>query len=492
VNARAVLIPHSEGLRGFSPGLGKVVLAVTAVAGLLGVAKGLEFGVALLELVGFVMVAVGLRRPGIGLVGIGMLCTLDAIARLILYLGGWLRFNTLNYWLIAVILLNAATLLRSREIEVRLFFALMLILMVGLLYSPGRFYGAQHVLNGISMLGILVYIRNAESSRASWFWLGAICGWIGAVVGAVFYLRLDEIRAAYAINMNAWVYTPITALIAICLAAASARPDRSRATLLALLGVVNAMWVFLSGSRGGMLAAMVCVGFLALTLEGPSVRLAALLGAVAAVAFVSTRFGERELYTVARVRTLLDPSSSITHRTNGHLDLALGGWYVFLDHPLGVGTGGFAPSWANMGSRENVSSFRYGNEMQAHSAWPKTLAENGLPGILCLVVFVGSFAWQGWRSHGVAMRRFGVFTTLTLATAFLAIEFSSKGLWLLAASAIVFLNPRSRPRRPATFANAPPARARSLGRIEAARTLPYRTVHGGASFSSEDDPVRPS
>ena len=61
---------------------------------------GFENALTILVLVGFAAAVVGLRSPAIGLLGIGMLATLDALTRVFLLSGGLLRWNTLNYWLL--------------------------------------------------------------------------------------------------------------------------------------------------------------------------------------------------------------------------------------------------------------------------------------------------------------------------------------------------------------------------------------------------------
>lgn len=409
---------------------------------------GLVFGIGralmLLAALGFAGAVAGLRWRPLGLLSVGVLCAVDPMVRLLLMSGGLLRFNTLNYILLLAVLLNSQTLLRWRNGQLRLLVVLIGILTLGLLFSSGREAGVQHVLNLVSLLGILVYIRRAGSNPQNWFWLGAVSSLAAACFVALFFLQRDGI--AY-VNPNAWAYMALTGLFAVCLAAAAGRPRRRGAVALALLAVANVMWVVLSGSRGGMLVALVCVAFLAVTLKGGAVRAAALAAGAVAVIAMATFFLNDTLNTLEKVDTLFDSTKSSSKRTDGHLDLAIGGWYVFLDHPLGVGTGGFAPTWSELGSRANVPMFRYGHEMQAHSAWVKTLAENGALGLLCLAAYVSSFLFIGWRSGRAAAFRFGAFVTVAMAMAFLSTEFSAKGLWLLAAGATVLLAGQREARR---------------------------------------------
>jgi hypothetical protein len=422
---------------------GKVLIILTIAASASAPVFGFATALAELEIIGLLAAVAGLRWRPLGLLGIGMLCTLETIVRPTLFTGGALRFNSLNYWLLLVIALNFHTLLRWKDIQTRLLLVLIALLVLGLITSPGRAYGIQHVLNLVSLLGVLIYVRRAGNDRETWFWLGSLTGCVGACVGALFYLQREELDF---VNMNSWAYVPLTGIFGICLAMAVGSPRRSRSAVLALLAVANALWVLLSGSRGGMLVALVCGVFLLLKTRGVGPRVAALVAAGLAVFVMGAWFADERLYSVGKIERLLDSSESSSKRTDGHWDLAAGGWYVFVDHPLGVGTGGFAPTWAQLRPSENVYTFRYGREMQAHSAWVKTLAENGVPGFLCLTAFVLSFAWVGWRSGRVAPFWLGAFVTVALATAFLAVEFSSKGLWLLVAGAIALLAGRDKGR----------------------------------------------
>ena len=129
----------------------------------------------------------------------------------------------------------------------------------------------------------------------------------------------------------------------------------------------------------------------------------------------------------------------MSSRTSGRSDLALGGWYIFQEHPLGVGTGGFGDAWSTLNRREGLSDFREGARTAAHSAWIRVLAENGIPGILALFGFVFSFAVIGWRRRSSGAFPLGLLVTFTLAVAFLAHEFQGKGLWFLVAGAMTLL-----------------------------------------------------
>jgi O-antigen ligase len=209
--------------------------------------------------------------------------------------------------------------------------------------------------------------------------------------------------------------------------------------LLALTGV-NGIWVFLSGSRGSSFVALCCALYV-VKQQGVSLQSLGVAAAVLACGIVvSGQFLSKGTFATDKVLKLFESDRSLTNRTSGRSDLALGGWYIFLDHPLGIGTGGFAPAWARLGARRGLSGFHMDTEFPAHSAWIKVLAENGLPGILLLTAFVGSFAVVGLQARNSKAAAIGILTTFTLALAFISTEFQPKGLWLFAAGSTFLLS----------------------------------------------------
>ncbi len=167
-----------------------------------------------------------------------------------------------------------------------------------------------------------------------------------------------------------------------------------------------------------------------------------LFGTVAALVSVVilSQFTTLQDNALTRLSLLVDSRPSLSTRTSGRFDLALGGWYIFQDHPFGVGTGGFRITWAELGRRDGLSHFAQGREMAAHSGWVKVLAENGLPGILLLAAYVVSFTVRGWRARDPELLRLGLMVSAILAVAWVSSEFQNKALWFLAAGATVFLD----------------------------------------------------
>jgi O-antigen ligase len=405
---------------------------------------GFPAALSMLMAMGFAAAILGLRWPVPGLLGIGMLCTLDTVTRNFLLLGGVLRFNTFNYWLVLVIVLAAPRLLRLQDPHARLLQWFLIVLGLGLLSTTDLVRGVQHVLNLFIVFGLLVYFLRAVEEEEVWYWLGVVSGVVAGAGGLAFFLHRSALQY---VNPNSVTHFPLTALFCICLAAHFVS-GRSRPLLvLGVLATVNIVWVFLTGSRGGLLMALFCSSFLLLEVRGFSrrlliVALASLLG----VAVVS-QFTALQEKTIHRVEKLFDTKYSMAGRTSGRSDLALGGLHMFLEHPFGVGTGSFSHTWAKMSRIKESSGSFYHREKAAHSGWVKTLAENGLPGILLQIAFVTSFALAGWGKRREGLFSLGMLVTGVFGVAFISTEFQGKGLWLLAAGVIALLHyhPQTRP-----------------------------------------------
>jgi O-antigen ligase len=402
-----------------------------------GLFLGFEQALTILTVAGFVAAVVGVVHPTIGLLGVAILSTLDAPMRHFLMTGGWLRWNTFNYWLLVVIVLALPFISRLTDWHTRILQLLFLLLGLEVLIAPDLEAGLQHLLNGVAVLGLLAYFAPASRSRHIWYWLGITCGVLGAGGGLVYYLQRQQLEA---INANAWSLFPTTALFAICLGFSAAEAYRRGQLVLVLLAGLNFVWVFLSGSRGNMLIAAGCILLLVAAIRGVRSRVVALAAALLVGLWVSTYFTDLQEQALFRIEKLFNARYALTSRTSGRVDVAMGGWYMFLEHPMGVGTGGFGAGWQELDFRSGFSGFARGRRFAAHSAWLKVLVENGIPGLVLLAAFVGSFAVVGWRTRRRELALVGMLVTLTFTTAWLSTEFQSKGLWFLAAGAITLLN----------------------------------------------------
>jgi hypothetical protein len=405
-------------------------------------AVGFRAALTVIEIVALLATVVGLVNPRIGMVGITLLCVIDGPARVYLLTGGVLRWNTMNYWLIFVMLLYVPFLIRLRDRHSVLLAALVGLLFVDLSITNNLVEGVQHILGIIITFALLIYFVRAGTDRRMWFWIATIAGLTGALGGLSWFFQRLSLPV---INENAWAMFPCTALFAICLGFPYAvSMKRGQATLLTL-AVANLMWIFLSGSRGTLLIGACCVIVLVLTMRGlrqrtTAIVCGALIMIVAAAHF--SKMQERATFRLFKLFTTdeaLSGNYSLSSRTSGRSDLAIGGFYIFEEHPMGVGTGSFKIAWKNLDRHDNMGHYARGEERAAHSGWVKTLAENGVLGILLLLAWVGSFAYGALRTRKRVLRRLGLLTSLALAAALLATEFQSKGLWYLAAGATVFL-----------------------------------------------------
>jgi O-antigen ligase len=439
---RSAVLPLSRARPVPSPAAywGKRLSILSVAVWTAGLAIGFEKSLLVLTLVGFAAAITGMRRPALGLIGIGMVCTLDSISRAYLLTGGLWRWNTFNYWLLVVMLLSLPFLLHLRDLQTRLVQGILLVLIVGLAFSADPRAGLQDVLNIVTLFGILVYFARSQGITDAWYWMAVVCGSLAGAGGLLFHLKQEGLPD---VNPNAWSFFPLTAIFTITLAFAVGRLRRSRLPL-ALLAAINAVWVFLSGSRGSFLISLVCLIFIIVRMQKSGGAIPIIGVALLIALGVASQFVEQESEAVHRFDKLLDSRRSWTSRTSGRSDLALGGWYTFQEHPLGIGTGGFANAWVNLRQREGLSVFREGVYTPAHSGWIKILTENGVPGVLFFSAFVFSFAGIGWRRRREGLFLLGLLVTLSLSVAFLADEFQGKGLWFLAAAVMTVM--RRRPR----------------------------------------------
>ena len=393
-------------------------------------AIGFEKALLAATLVGFLAAIVGLRRPVLGLLGIGMLSSLEPIARVFLQKGGLLRWNSFNYLLLVAMVLAVPMLLRLHDVQSRLLIVLIFLLGLEITISPNRGEGVQVVLEVVSIFGLIVFFRKGARGRRAWYWLGVTTGVSSALATLAFYSQQGTLDY---INPNAMADTPLAGLFGVCLAVLFAQGRLWSRSVLMVLASLNVSLIFLSGSRGALSMACIAVLFLLARLR-LSFRLTLLLAAAVLAGFiVKAHFVEQEERAAGRVGMLFDANRSLGNRTSGRINLAMGGWYIFQSNPLGVGTGGFASNYARLGNLQGLGRFREGQEMQAHSEWVKILTENGILGAILLGAFVLSFAATGWTLRRQGLFPVGLVVTATLAVGFFSREFQDEAVHLLVA-----------------------------------------------------------
>ncbi|MFG0262390.1 MAG: O-antigen ligase family protein [Novipirellula sp. JB048] len=417
---------------------------------------GFKVALGLVTLCGFAMALIGLRHPLIGALGVSILCSVDALSRVFLMMTGVLRYNTFNYWLVLVILLTIPLQLHQKDPHTRILQLFILILLAGLLLTPGLKDGILHLLNLVSVFGLLAYFYRCRNYVHVWHVLGISIGTIAAFGGLSFFFLQDQlsfvdVRAEYLekdifdhnfIDPNAMTYFFLTGIFATCFAIAdSSKAGRAR-TILLVLFAVNCGWTFLVGSRGGILVASACILFVLTSVRSNTKRFKFIVVGALAVLIVINAFPNLRDRSMGRIDKLFDDQYTAAQRTSSRSDFAIGAWRIFLENPLGIGTGGFKRGWAELKNTDGLGKRKLGQEKAAHSAWLKTLSENGVPGIMVFAAFVFSFAYVGWRYRRQGVLPLGLLVTMTLSSAFTSTQFQSKGIWFIVAAAIVFLHHR--------------------------------------------------
>lgn len=409
---------------------GKLLVSLSIIAWSISLFTRFSVGVTILTVAGLVLVIVGLRKTGLGLLGIGILSTIDPLTRGFLTTGGLLRWNTVNYLLLFICLYFINDVLRLRDPHSRILQAFALLLGLELFISPSILAGIQDILNIVAFFGLVIIFIRAGASEANYYWLGVVCASIGAVGGAVYFLQYETMPY---LNPNAWSLFPLAALFGVCIGFPSARMrNRSRLTYL-ILGGINLAWIFLSGSRGSILVGVICLIYILMMMRSPSWILVVLVFLAILSIGLSIGFAEEQSYTLGRIQKLFDTNYTLSERTSGRSIIAESGWYLFLQNPLGLGTGSF---------RYEASKIDILNERQiaAHSAWVKTLAENGILGVVLIAAFVLSFAFTGLKKRNADMLLVGALVSLSFGVGFLSKEFQGKAFWFLAAGAVVLLH----------------------------------------------------
>ena len=145
------------------------VMAILLIWGA-GLGIGLRASVAMLTVLAFAAAIAGLRRPRLGLIAAGVLCTLDPLMSSLIFTGGLLRWNTVNYLLLLVALLWLPLFWRRRDGSLRLIEACAVLLALELIISPDWRQGTQDLAGLCAVFGLVVYLGRRRFSRADCRW----------------------------------------------------------------------------------------------------------------------------------------------------------------------------------------------------------------------------------------------------------------------------------------------------------------------------------
>ncbi len=407
---------------------------------------GIEIPVMLLTIVGFCAAVAGLKSPSLGALGIGLLCTIEPLTQALIVTGGLLRWNTLNYWLLIVMALHVRFVFTRTEVPSRLLQLLLVVMAGGLLWTPAFSTGVQQILEVFVAFGLLIYFWRVATDTEIWTNLAFTNGTVAALGGLVFFVRGYDLLfessqtwgIEHAFNPNSIAFMPLCGLFSICLGMERASP-RGR-FVLALLAIINSGWVFLGGSRGGLVVNIFCILFILFRMKSVRLRVGFVAACLTIGISVYIVFNDRVEHSIERISLLLDKTSNARDRTSGRSDLLIGGLRMFQSHPwLGVGTGGFSWHWLRLRNGAGMGNYGIGIPRPAHSGWIRTLSESGAVGGAVHVAFVLSFALAGWRKRREGQFVLGLFVTCVLASAYVSIDLSGKGPWFLVMAATVLL-----------------------------------------------------
>lgn len=405
----------------------RMLIVTSFIALASGLAFGFEIAVLVIALFGWALVLLFLRSPKVGVFGLVVLCAVDPTMRVYVFLPLDLPHNTFNYLLLIIMLSSLMTLWRHMDVRIALMGCFASLLAVQILGSPSMFLGLHSTFEVVAGFGLIAaFFRTGLDDR----FLGRAAVSVGIAVGClmlVYFQRPPDVP----INVNAIVHVPLGGLVLIALAVA--RRGHRNWTLIGLLVTVLFGCAFITTSRGGFMVAAVLSLFV--LWRAPSFRWKSYSIATACLALVvaAVVYGDLFSRSTAKWAEFTDPALSVAQSTHRRSEIAESGWRTFLANPLGTGTGSFVVT--------NGANRLHSRGYAAHSAWIKTMTENGIPGLLLLAAFVIAIALGRPASPDVS-RAIGPVAALAMSLLFLTSEFQSKSLWMLIAGAILLIQQR--------------------------------------------------
>ena len=415
----------------FSDGpLDKAGTLLTAAAALGFIAAffvGFSAALGLVAIAGLCALVMLPRSAGVGLLGMGLLCTIEVPMRVLLFDSPILRYNTFNYILAALALFMAPDLLRMRDGQSRYLAAFVVTIALQLLPSTNRYLGLVTVLEVSTAFALLGCFMRAIRNERALEWFAIVNATASAACMLAYFLASG---AGEALNGNGIGQVPIAGLGSIALAAAVPGVVRRWGTL-GLLAAVNLVLVFPTSSRGSMTVAAILAVYVLWRSPHAWVRLYAVGLVIALAVWSSGELGDQFGSASDKWYRLINPDLDVSQATNRRSDLAEFGWSMFVAHPLGTGTGSFTDySVGLLDIRENSA---------AHSGWIKVLAENGIPGTVLLAIYIFSFMRRPPEGAFEGARALGVLVFVVLSVALIFTEFQSRSLWLLSTGASALL-----------------------------------------------------
>ncbi len=396
----------------------------------------------------FIGLIFGIKYRLWGLFSLFLLVILDPLLRVFVLQGGLLRWNTLNYWLLIITIVNIRTISRNWYHGLKFYFVWLLILLFQLSYSQNLLFGSQSLLYILSFFGLYIYVTKCfDSDLNNMLYRSALFfGSVSAIVGFFFYryygLRVFDTTYlnnlgfssnSLVINPNAFSFTFKLAVMLLCIYFSKLKNKKDK-LLFAVMIVLNATWIFMSGSRGGILLCIVSFIFI---IEKVNFKKIITYGLLCLIVFQLLKpvILNSENFTMQRIALLINEDIKVSKRTSGRSELYKVGWQMFQMYPFGIGTGSFKSGLAKYATfnEKYIDNTKYKSGVAAHSAYIMTIVENGIIGLLPLILFLISFAWTGYRFQDLWLNKLGLYATTTTLISFLSNEFQGKSTWLFIA-----------------------------------------------------------
>lgn len=409
-------------LLGFS-----VFITMAAFASLLGVFLGLAY-----------------NNPILGFLSITVLLVLDPMIRGYVLVGGLFRWNTINYWLIVFTIANSKLLLNNLTRHLKAVIAFILLIFIQLAYTNDFENGILSILGIFSIIALYTYVISVKqyNIKLILYYCSLVAGYAGLLTGLIFFrensfqvytlshyynlgLTIDDMEA---INANSFAVT-LVAPIMITTVAFSFLKDKRHRFILFILSLGNLILLTFTGSRGALLTGIVSLYFM-LTKKTNALKLIfwALIGYY--ILSMSAPLLENVDSSIARkIYVLFNDDASVSQKTNDRSDIALIGYQMFLENPLGVGTGNFSYTFKKftMYSFSDLSISQ--TTKQSHSAFIKIMAENGIFGILLFLLFISTYYYN--KKNPIYKN--GIYFILAALATFLSSEFQHKPIWFVGA-----------------------------------------------------------
>lgn len=405
------------------------------LAGFLTVIRGLT-------VISILFVLLGLLKKEVGLLGIGMIAILDPFTRVFLATGGNLifRWNTNNYILLfSAVFLWVIQGVKIKDATSKFLFFLIILCIAQLTYSTNLTSGSYFILNLLSYFGFLAFFIFLSSQRPQLFGKSyLVIAFLGLTINIMYQLVANELSY---IDHSSLAQSGMSVLFTVCLGLSTDNKNSRRTSLwIVFLSSVMFILVFITGSRSGSVLAFIALLYIVMKSGKLTISnrvFSIIVGSITILA-LSTQLSGTLDSAQYRFSQLFNNNLSMARRTSNRSDLFIIGWNVFLDHPLGIGTGSIDKAVIRSYSQSAIID-SYGLT-SVHSALSKILAENGLLGGILLLFFTMSFSYYYFKkTDRKVTAEIGLLCSAVIFSSLFVAEFQGKSLFYLAAGTTFIL-----------------------------------------------------